>query len=311
MKGFLKRVFYWSFVALVLYFFVCVLIRNFGKIRAYEFSVNYFYFFISIVILNFVVFLWGYFWRDIVYELSDGGVRIKRFFHIQASSWLGKYLPGKFGVVLGKFYFGRRAGIGKRVILFSSLYENVFQVVCSFLISVPILMFYFLDELNGNPLFYYVVPFLFVLGVLVFIQPSVFFFFVNFGLRLMKKSEIEKRYFLSGFSIVVNVVLYGLAGILNGLAFFIFVNSIVYFPIEYLIPSVGIFVFAGIVGFIAVFAPAGFGVREGVLILFLQSFLPLEIATLIAVFSRVWVTVADGFLWLYVIGYKFFMKRRG
>ena len=166
-----------------------------------------------------------------------------------------------------------------------------------------------MKELNSNPILYKFLPIIFIIGVLIFIQPKIFFFFINLGLKLIKKEPIEKKYFLTEIEITKYLILYSIGNILNGIALFIFINSIIEFPLKYLIPTIGIFVFAGVIGLLAIFAPAGFGVREGIIILFLQNYMPLEIAILISILSRLWVTIADGLLGLYVLIYKYINKK--
>ncbi len=53
------------------------------------------------------------------------------------------------------------------------------------------------------------------------------------------------------------------------------------------------FAAAYLVGYVAVFAPAGVGVREGALILFLLPVLPRDAAVAMAVAGRVWLTVVE------------------
>jgi uncharacterized membrane protein YbhN (UPF0104 family) len=60
------------------------------------------------------------------------------------------------------------------------------------------------------------------------------------------------------------------------------------------------FPLAATLGILAIIAPGGIGVREGVLFLFLNSSgaLTVEEATTISVFSRVWFLVGESFLFL-------------
>ena len=53
------------------------------------------------------------------------------------------------------------------------------------------------------------------------------------------------------------------------------------------------FTFAGAVGMLAVFAPSGLGVREGVQLLLLSRIMPTETAVALAVLGRLWSTAID------------------
>jgi uncharacterized membrane protein YbhN (UPF0104 family) len=60
----------------------------------------------------------------------------------------------------------------------------------------------------------------------------------------------------------------------------------------------GAFAFSLTIGFLAVFVPGGLGVREGILVLLLSLYFPLPVATLISIFSRLYISVVElgGFL---------------
>ena len=57
----------------------------------------------------------------------------------------------------------------------------------------------------------------------------------------------------------------------------------------------GSYALAGIVGFLAVFAPSGIGVREGILILALSQLMPVQTATLISIAARLVSTLGEAF----------------
>jgi uncharacterized membrane protein YbhN (UPF0104 family) len=47
------------------------------------------------------------------------------------------------------------------------------------------------------------------------------------------------------------------------------------------------------VGLLVIIAPAGIGVKEGVMLILLSNYLPQDISLIISVFSRLWSTLAD------------------
>ena len=53
------------------------------------------------------------------------------------------------------------------------------------------------------------------------------------------------------------------------------------------------FAAAYVAGYIAVFAPAGAGIREGVLVVLLQAIMAREAAVVLAVLARLWTTAAE------------------
>ncbi len=306
----LKKILGSLFVIIIVILFIRTLVTNWSQVQDFEFDLNIPLYVFSTLILIFVVFLWSVFWNLLLRDLNFNQLSFYESFNIQVQAWFGKYIPGKVGVVGIKFYLGRKKGIDNRTVGISVIYENVFQVVTAFLVSVPILFYFSMKELGENPFLYQTLPLIFIVGLFIFIHPKVFFYFVNLGLRLFKKQPISKKYFLTLDQIIKYVTLYSFGVIANGIAFFLFIRSITPVSLEYFIPIIGIFNFAGIIGMLAVFVPAGLGVREGIIVLLLQAYMPLEIVVFISILSRLWVTIADLIIGSYVILIKRITKRK-
>ena len=89
-----------------------------------------------------------------------------------------------------------------------------------------------------------------------------------------------------------------------GISFYLLLSSMVEISILELPTIIGIIAFSGVTGLIAFFAPAGIGVREGLLIFFLSKYYPLEIATVLALLQRIWALATDVLLSIFIIIYK-------
>ncbi|MCK4662592.1 MAG: flippase-like domain-containing protein [Bacteroidales bacterium] len=309
MKRLIKNTFGALFVIVIILLFIKTLITNWTKIQSFQFDLNIPLYFFSTLILILVIFLWGALWNLLLRDLNSKQLSFHESFKIQVQAWFGKYIPGKVGLVGIKFYLGKKKSINSTTLGISTIYENIFQIVTAFLVSVPILFYFSLKELGENPFLYQILPLLFIVGLFIFIHPKVFFYFINLGLKLIKKQPISKKYFLTSGQIVKYVILYSIGIIANGIAFFLFIQSITPLSLEYLIPTIGVFNFAGVIGLLAIFVPAGLGVREGLIVLLLQAYMPLEIVIFISILSRLWITVADGILGIYVLLVKNFHKK--
>lgn len=94
----------------------------------------------------------------------------------------------------------------------------------------------------------------------------------------------------------------------QGLAFFLFVKSLVSVPWTYVGILMANYAFAWIVGFLSFLAPGGLGVREGLLSVLLASYMPISQATLVALFYRVWMLSTE----IILAGLALFLyKKRG
>ncbi len=77
-------------------------------------------------------------------------------------------------------------------------------------------------------------------------------------------------------------VLYSLLGLFNGLAFWLVLQGIAPEANVPLLAAIAANALAWLIGFLAIFAPAGLGVREGVLVLLLAPWLPWELGMVAA-----------------------------
>lgn len=80
---------------------------------------------------------------------------------------------------------------------------------------------------------------------------------------------------------------------INGIAYYLLINSLTPSPPSQLPMVVGTFTIAWVVGFLALFAPAGLGVVEGTLTFLLGFYFPVPVATVVALFTRLIRTIAE------------------
>ncbi len=88
-----------------------------------------------------------------------------------------------------------------------------------------------------------------------------------------------------------------------GVGFFLLVRALYPLPLSQAIYLTGAFALAGCIGSLSVIAPSGLGVREGVLILSLQTVVPNPVAALAAIVARLWASVPE--LVLIIIAYVY------
>ena len=69
--------------------------------------------------------------------------------------------------------------------------------------------------------------------------------------------------------------------------------------------AAGIYGISCIIGILAIFAPSGIGVREGIMVLGLGLVMPSEYAVIISIVSRLWMSVSE----LVLIGIAFVVNK--
>ena len=92
---------------------------------------------------------------------------------------------------------------------------------------------------------------------------------------------------------LVVVFLFVLNWIVLGLGIYMLTCSVYPVSVDKFLYVSGIYGLSRIIGILAVFAPSGIGVSEGILLVGLMLIMPEEYAVVISIISRLWVTVSE------------------
>ena len=204
---------------------------------------------------------------------------------VYAKSWLGRYIPGSVTWVIGKVVFAAKLGISKSRLTVSSFLEAVLQLLTVLLTATLLLV---ADprtfEFAGNWVWFLLAAA--VIG-LVFVLPPVFKAWASIAYKLIRKSELDAQLVPSSQALVSGFLLFGLSSLLSGLALFFVAMAVV--------PNLGfenmLFILAAsnlasAISMVAVFAPAGIGVREAVQIAALSVVMSPAEALVVAISMR-------------------------
>ena len=251
-----------------------------------------------------------YIWTKLIgsYQKLDSSNQYWELNYVYAKAWLGKYIPGKVAWVAGKVYFALGLGISKTILGITSVVDTILQLLTALLLGV---VFLFISGASSNFSTTYNVFFLVssIVG-LIAISPPVFNRLLQTGYKLLKKKKLEERYLLKAPALLRIAPMYFVIHSLSSLPIYFLIRSAGYelSPIDLMYVS-GAFIFAGAVGTLAIFAPSGIGVREGIILLFLSNVLPAEVSVVIVVLLRLWSVVLDLTYW--AMSYIIVKYRRG
>ena len=184
-----------------------------------------------------------------------------------AATWippLGKYVPGKVASVAWAIWFLHKRQVPGSVVFRAVFFQTGLSVVTGLVMAIPVMIF--LPGGFSMPIAWVGSVVLLALG-LVALHPRVFLAANNLALRLLRRPPIEdilpaRTYFSATATVVGQVLLQGLAMWLLAGAF----AEVSAGDIPLFISATSL---ANTVGFLAVFAPAGLGVREGLLLVVL------------------------------------------
>ena len=304
-KGYL-RILQWTIVIAIFFFLGKMVWNNWSQVRDASFSVEVFPLIVStlIFVLSYFIQVWA--WYLITLRLgvalSPSGT-LESWFYSQ----LGKYLPGKIWLALGRFYFYNSKGKSKKNISVALYVEMVTMITAAGLIFLAVPMFQremgFFYSWGG---YGWVVPLLF-LG-LVFLHPRVLEKILNWALIHWKSEPISLSISYAHILWILFVCI--LSWVVGGIGFYLFINSVYPVTSEYIPFLTGALAASSMLGLIAIFAPSGLGVREGALVYLLSFVMATPVAVIISILTRIWMTVIE--IGLIGVIYLFgkFQKRR-
>lgn len=211
---------------------------------------------------------------------------------VYSKSWMGRYIPGVATWIAGKVWFASRLGISKRKLATTGLLEGAIQLMVTLIVGV---CFVLLDP----RVFEFAAPFMPLLLIalavsLVALAPSVFQFVLSAGARLVLRKHISPDDYPRTTTQLAIAGLFAIGTLIGGAANFLLLLSI-YPQTSWgdLWIVIGTTSLASALSLLAVFAPGGLGVREGVLAGLLSIVTGPEIAIVYALVSRIWSVAVD------------------
>lgn len=221
-------------------------------------------------------------------------------------SLLGKNIPGKVFLMAGRVYLYGRHGKNQAAVAFCYLLEAVSELIaaaCIFILSLLLLELPLGELSRGQAALAAVGA---VAALLVFLHPRVLGWTLGKAFRLIGKKESPVR--LPRLTDLLLFVLCAMGSwLLLGTGFF-FMTDALYSVSAGLLPFFAVsFSLAAVAGILSFFAPSGIGVREGVLYSLIKFTIPVGIASLVVLISRVWMTAGElllSFAALFFLGFR-------
>jgi len=201
-------------------------------------------------------------------------------------SQLGKYLPGSIWPVVMQMEAGRERGAPRSTMVAANLFTIVLGCTVGLITACTLLPF----SAPGTIARYWWV--LLALPVLLaLLHPATMPALLNILLRMLRQAPLTNR--LPVLRTVRGAGWALLSYVFLGLHIAVIVGTLASWRVEGLIVAIGAISLAICVGVLAVPVPAGLGVRDGVLVLALAPIVGVAPAVLVAVTSRVLVSLSD------------------
>jgi len=279
----------WAIVVAIFFFLGKTVWDHWNQVKDTPFTLRPFPFILSTLIFAFSYFIQIWAWYLITLKLEialSPSETLKTWFYSQ----LGKYLPGKIWLFLSRFHFYESRGKSKKAISIALYLETVTLILAAGLIFLAALIFHREVRLFyawGNPGWLIL---LFLLG-LFFLHPRVLQKILNWILIRFKREPVSLSLSYSDVLWILLVCI--LSWVIGGVGFYFFVDSVYPVAHPYILFLTGALAVSSTLGLIAIFAPSGLGVREGALVYLLLLMMPPPIAVIIAILTRIWMTLIE------------------
>lgn len=237
-----------------------------------------------------MIVLLGRGWAGSLESWTGRRLSFHQWLRLQAIAWLGRYLPGKFGLLAGKMQ-ACELGINWKQVTGSVLSEQTAYIASGFALSTLALP-YWLPIFSEVPSRYSESALIAALFLPALVGGA--FGIWSAGKLLPKAKKPWYAYLL---------IWSALAHFAAGMGFHIFLASILPSPPSLLI-SIGLLAAAHTAGVLAIFAPAGLGIREAVIVAALAPQLGLAQAAALAALQRALVAIGDVSVALFALAFR-------
>lgn len=285
----LKSILQWGGVVVIFFFLGKIVLENWGQVRGATFSFR-----IVPLLLSTLIFVFSYFIQVWAWYLVTLRLEIALPLRETVATWfysqLGKYLPGKVWLLLGRFYLYDSRGKSRKAITVALYLEAVTLIMAAGLVFLLSLLF--LKEVEsftlGIPLPGVILLFLLCLFSL---HPRVLEKIFNTVLVRLKREPFHIPISYPQILWILTVCV--LSWVIGGVGFYVFVDSVWNISFEHILFLTGALAISSTVGLLALFAPSGLGVREGVLVYLLSSIMPGSVAVILSILTRLWMTLIE------------------
>jgi len=288
-SSFYLGLFQWAIVVAIFIFLGRMVWENWIQLKEARFAFRSLPLLFSTFIFAFSYFIqiWAWYLITVKLEIAiSPSETLGSWFYSQ----LGKYLPGKVWLLLGRYYFYESKGKSKKAISIALYLETITVVMAAGLIFLATLAFF--KEIRpyyfGKTFGWFLVLFI---SAFVAIHPRILQKIFNWVLMKFKREPIFLSIAYSGILWIlwVNIV----AWVVGGIGFYLFVESVIPVSSNYILFLTGALAFSSTLGLIALFAPSGLGVREGALVYLLSFIMPGPVAVIISILTRIWMTLIE------------------
>jgi uncharacterized membrane protein/uncharacterized membrane protein YbhN (UPF0104 family) len=267
----LKYLLGWPFSIVAFIFILRLILPHIPSFSSNLQSLNLYLLLTGIGCFLLFYFIRAYVWHRLL-KIHTKNITYKKAAYLWSVSELKRYIPGNFWGFLGRTLLFSDTGIkkqeiGKLVIVEAGIF--VLSASAVSLLSLPFIT---------RHLFPFIDPFvpLIIAGLII---AWILFIFNHKIIKFLSMLDPQETLFM--------LVLSASALLFFGLGNYLIIGSFTSLPVDLVFQLSGFFILSLLLGFTSLLTPAGFGVREGIIIAGLSKIVPVAVSAFGALFARV------------------------
>jgi uncharacterized membrane protein/uncharacterized membrane protein YbhN (UPF0104 family) len=295
----IKYIIGWPLTLLAIFFIIKIIIPNLSTILYHIQHLNNILFLSGFFCFLIFYFLRSYIWHRLLKNYSYN-ILFKESCKLWALSELRRFIPGSIWGFLGRTVSFSQKGVKKQDIGTLIVIEAELFIFGCLIIALLALSFLTKYSLVAIPSYINIcIIYIVALLSIIFIYNKIFIHKI-FPNKLTSFLSIILPKFPSS-EIFLLIVISSISALFFGLGYFFIISSFVILHPQLLFALTGYFVLAFLIGYLSLLTPAGFGVREGLLIAALSKIIPSAQAAFASLFSRIILILSELFFVLIVI----------
>ncbi len=201
---------------------------------------------------------------------------------------LSRYLPGGIWQYVGRIYMLSQLGISKMHSAGALALESIMNLLVGALVVIA------MGSMRNNmSLIWLSLLCILLIVFLVFTNVRFITFVSNLVYKLTERDISLSGVKISPKWLPVLVVFFGAQFCVAGLVLYLMTLNTFDIPISYIPIFIGVFASSWLLGYIALFAPAGLGIQEGSIAVLLSFYIPLPLASIIAISFRIFSVITE------------------
>jgi hypothetical protein len=287
-----KKALGYGIAALLVGFIGYSLFKSWRRIDLSSFNLDVRYLFASLVPHALGMALAALGWGLIVRRL-EGGASLLKSAKIYYYTNIPKNLPGTVWYIFGRVYLHEKEGLAKAV----TTVAVVLETMLIFLASALVYMVCLIAQPASAVVDWRYILLLFLAGV-VLLHPTIFNRAVNYVIRRLGQpgsASVHLRFQDIGLWVALYIIVIAI----GGAALFLLVNAVYPASAGTFLPITRAWAISVILSSLVFWLPGHLGIRDGILVVALNSFLPISAALVVALLWRVWMAI-DELAWALV-----------